>query len=60
MTAAHISSTCDQAYAAEGASVIATDINAELLKQLDSVPNVRTVVLNVLKKEEIDAFAASV
>lgn len=43
---------------AEGARVIATDINADLLKELDGQPGIETRVLNVLDKDAITAIAA--
>jgi 2-keto-3-deoxy-L-fuconate dehydrogenase len=43
---------------AEGARVIATDINADLLKELEGQPGIETRVLNVLDKEAIAAIAA--
>ncbi|MEJ8475684.1 SDR family oxidoreductase [Roseibium algae] len=42
----------------EGARVIATDINADLLKELDGKPGIETRVLNVLDKDAISALAA--
>jgi 2-keto-3-deoxy-L-fuconate dehydrogenase len=49
-----------EAFAAEGAQVIATDINADALKALDGMPGVTTRLLNVLKPEEITAAAAQI
>ncbi|MCR9176646.1 MAG: SDR family oxidoreductase [Alphaproteobacteria bacterium] len=49
-----------EAFAAEGAQVIATDINADALKSLDGIPGVTTRLLNVLKPEEITAAAAEI
>lgn len=49
-----------EAFAAEGAQVIATDINADALKSLDGIPGVTTRLLNVLKTEEITAAAAEI
>ena len=49
-----------EAFAAEGAQVIATDINADALKALDGIPGVTTRLLNVLKPEEITAAAAQI
>jgi len=46
--------------AKEGARVIATDVNAEVLKQLDGTPGIETRVLDVLKKEDVEAFAKSI
>ena len=47
------------AMAAEGATVYATDVNADLLKSYQGVANVRTAVLNVLDKAAIAAQVAS-
>ena len=47
------------AMAAEGATVYATDVNAELLKSYQGVANVHTAVLNVLDKNAIAAQVAS-
>ena len=47
------------AMAAEGATVYATDVNAELLKSYQGVANVHTAVLNVLDKAAIKAQVAS-
>ncbi len=47
------------AMAAEGATVYATDVNAELLKSYQGVANVHTAVLNVLDKQAITAQVAS-
>ena len=47
------------AMAAEGATVYATDVNAELLKSYEGVANVHTAVLNVLDKSAIAAQVAS-
>ena len=47
------------AMAAEGATVYATDVNAELLKSYVGVANVQTAVLNVLDKAGISAQVAS-
>lgn len=46
--------------AKEGAKVIATDINAELLKELDGVEGITTQVLDVLKKEDVEKFSQSI
>jgi 2-keto-3-deoxy-L-fuconate dehydrogenase len=45
------------AYAREGATVIATDINEAKLKELGSLPNIRTRKLDVLDPAAITAFA---
>ncbi|MBU2994564.1 SDR family oxidoreductase [Octadecabacter sp. 1_MG-2023] len=47
-----------RACAAEGARVIATDINADLLAQLDSVDGIETRVLDVTDVDAINALAA--
>jgi 2-keto-3-deoxy-L-fuconate dehydrogenase len=47
------------AMAAEGAQVIATDINPQLLAAYEGVPNVRTAVLNVLDKAAIQSLVAT-
>ena len=46
------------AMAAEGAQVIATDLNPQLLKAFDGVANVRTAVLDVLDKAAIHSLVA--
>jgi 2-keto-3-deoxy-L-fuconate dehydrogenase len=48
------------AMAREGATVWATDLNAELLKSLAEQPNIKTAELNVLKTEDINAFAQKI
>jgi 2-keto-3-deoxy-L-fuconate dehydrogenase len=48
------------AFASEGAKVIATDVNDEKLKQLGSLPNIRTRRLDVLDAGAITAFAKDV
>ncbi|MFM2035541.1 MAG: hypothetical protein RL459_806 [Pseudomonadota bacterium] len=47
------------AMAAEGAQVLATDINATLLQSLADVPNVRTARLDVLDKAAIQALVGN-
>ena len=47
------------AMAAGGATVYATDVNADLLKSYQGVANVHTAVLNVLDKKAIAAQVAS-
>ena len=49
-----------EAFAKAGARVIATDINAEKLKQLDGLANVTTRVLNVLSTEAVNAAVAEI
>jgi 2-keto-3-deoxy-L-fuconate dehydrogenase len=44
-----------EAFARAGAKVIATDINAEKLKELEGMANVTTRVLNVLDAEAVNA-----
>jgi 2-keto-3-deoxy-L-fuconate dehydrogenase len=48
------------AFVKAGASVIATDINADRLKELDGVPNVTTRILNVLSSEDIERAVADI
>lgn len=43
------------AMAAEGASVIATDINAALLARMDGMSNIQTALLDVMDKQAISA-----
>ncbi|KAM9449988.1 dehydrogenase/reductase SDR family member 6 isoform 1-T2 [Clarias gariepinus] len=45
------------AFAKEGAQVIATDINGGKLKELDGTPGIRTKVLDVTKKDQVEALA---
>ncbi|MEK9968455.1 MAG: SDR family oxidoreductase [Ferrovibrio sp.] len=45
------------AFAREGATVIATDLNEAKLKELGSLPNIRTRKLDVLDADAIKAFA---
>jgi len=47
------------AMAAEGAQVIATDLNPQLLAAYEGVANVRTAVLDVLNKTAIHSLVAS-
>lgn len=48
------------AFASEGATVIATDVNDAKLKELGSLPNIRTRRLDVLDAGAISAFAGEV
>lgn len=48
------------AMAREGATVWATDVNADLLKTFDGVANIKTTTLNVLQTEEIEALAQKI
>ena len=48
-----IGRACVEAYQAEGANVIATDINQEKLDDLSHLPNVETRLLDVLNLEDI-------
>ncbi|MFN4311982.1 MAG: SDR family oxidoreductase [Ferrovibrio sp.] len=48
------------AFAHEGAKVIATDVNEARLKELGSLPNIRTRRLDVMDPAAIAAFAAEV
>ena len=45
------------AMAQEGATVWATDINAELLKSFEGISNIKAATLDVLSTEEVNAFA---
>ncbi|XP_034044369.1 3-hydroxybutyrate dehydrogenase type 2 [Thalassophryne amazonica] len=45
------------ALAKEGAQVTATDINGKKLKELDDVPGIKTKVVDVTKKEQVEALA---
>ncbi|MGB3025674.1 SDR family oxidoreductase [Paradevosia shaoguanensis] len=49
-----------EAFSRAGAKVIATDINAEKLRELDGIPNVTTRVLNVLDAEAVSAAVAEI
>jgi 2-keto-3-deoxy-L-fuconate dehydrogenase len=49
-----------EAFVKAGCTVIATDINAEKLKELDGTPNVTTRVLNVLAAEDIAKAVAEI
>ncbi|MFK8081635.1 MAG: SDR family oxidoreductase [Granulosicoccus sp.] len=48
-----------RAFAAEGADVLATDINAEKLLQLDSVENISTAILDATDRQAIASLVAS-
>ena len=48
------------AFVKAGCKVIATDINADKLKELHGIPNVTTRVLNVLKTEEVEKAVAEI
>ena len=49
-----------EAFARAGAKVIATDINAEKLAELDGMANVTTRVLDVLSTEEVNKAVAEI
>ncbi|MEO6012325.1 MAG: SDR family oxidoreductase [Devosia sp.] len=49
-----------EAFSREGAHVVATDINAAKLAELDGLPNVTTRVLNVLDNEAVKAAAMEI
>ncbi|WP_375450103.1 SDR family oxidoreductase [uncultured Devosia sp.] len=49
-----------EAFRKAGCTVIATDINAEKLEELDGVPDVTTRVLNVLSAEAVAAAVAAI
>lgn len=46
--------------AEEGARVIATDINGDLLKQMEGIPGIETHVIDVMKKEDVEKLCKSV
>ena len=46
-----------EAFAEEGANVLATDINAEKLAELDAIKGIRTKILNVTDYDAIKALA---
>lgn len=48
------------AFAKAGAKVIATDVNAAKLKELDGTPGVTTRILNVLSTEEVNKAVAEI
>nr|XP_055060783.1 dehydrogenase/reductase SDR family member 6-like isoform X1 [Misgurnus anguillicaudatus] len=52
-----IGRACAIAFAKEGAQVTATDINAEKLKELDGIPGIKTRVVDVTKKDQVEALA---
>jgi 2-keto-3-deoxy-L-fuconate dehydrogenase len=54
-----IGRACALAMAAEGAQVLATDINANLLAQLAGTANLRTAVLDVRDKTAVQALVAA-
>ena len=49
-----------EAFLKAGCTVIATDINADKLKELDGTPNVTTRILNVLSTEDISDAVAEI
>ncbi len=55
-----IGKACVLAMAAEGAQVLATDVNAKLLDSYRGIANVTTQVLDVLDKAAIGKLAASI
>ncbi|KAF4118498.1 hypothetical protein G5714_000549 [Onychostoma macrolepis] len=44
------------AFAKEGAQVTATDINGDKLKELDGIPGIKTKVVDVTKKDQVEAL----
>lgn len=48
------------AFAKAGAQVIATDVNAEKLRELDGTPGITTRVLNVLSADEVNKAVAEI
>ena len=55
-----IGRACVEAYQAEGANVIATDINQKKLSDLSHLPNVKTRLLDVLNLEDISRTAKEI
>ena len=55
-----IGRACVEAYQAEGANVIATDINQEKLADLSHLPNVETRLLDVLNLEDISRTSTEI
>ncbi|MCA8927990.1 MAG: SDR family oxidoreductase [Alphaproteobacteria bacterium] len=55
-----IGRACAIAFAAEGAQVLATDINADKLAELDGTPGLTTRRLDVLDPAQIQALAAEI
>lgn len=49
-----------EAFARAGSRVIATDINAEKLAELEGVPNIETRLLNVLDTDAVNALVAEI
>jgi 2-keto-3-deoxy-L-fuconate dehydrogenase len=49
-----------RAFALAGAKVIATDVNATKLAELEGVPNITTRVLNVLSDDDVKAAVAEI
>lgn len=47
------------AMAAEGAHILATDINPDLLARFDGMPNIQTALLDVMDKEAIRKIAST-
>uniref|UniRef100_A0A3Q1G469 Dehydrogenase/reductase SDR family member 6 n=1 Tax=Acanthochromis polyacanthus TaxID=80966 RepID=A0A3Q1G469_9TELE len=45
------------AFAKEGAQVTATDINGEKLKELDGIQGIKTKVVDVTKRDQVEALA---
>ncbi|XP_062376856.1 dehydrogenase/reductase SDR family member 6 [Sardina pilchardus] len=45
------------AFAKEGAQVVATDINGDKLKELDGVSGIKTKVVDVTKRDQVEALA---
>ncbi|KAJ7354881.1 Putative diacetyl reductase [(R)-acetoin forming] 2 [Desmophyllum pertusum] len=55
-TAQGIGRSVAEAFAEEGANVLATDVNGEKLAQLDTIKGIRTKILNVTDYDAIKAL----
>eukprot|EP00794_Sanderia_malayensis_P004742 gene4742-5365_t len=55
-----IGRACAQAFASEGAEVIATDMNADKLKELDEISGVKTIALDVTDRKALEEVASSI
>eukprot|EP00112_Aurelia_sp_Birch-Aquarium-sp1_P022989 Seg668.8 transcript_id=Seg668.8/GoldUCD/mRNA.D3Y31 product="3-hydroxybutyrate dehydrogenase type 2" protein_id=Seg668.8/GoldUCD/D3Y31 len=55
-----IGRACAEAFAKEGAQVIATDVNGDKLKELDGVAGIKTHTLDVTNRKDIESLAANI